>query len=233
MLLKEQSKEQSRERAIARFRRYLLQRSWPRAEMALIVLATGGTGFLSSVALLHLGMHPMWLRYPLAVLAAYGAFLVMIRAWLALRHLQIESRESVADASDALFYLDVPWPSGDGGAGHGADAGNLFDLAADECLIVAILGAACLAVAAACAYVIVIAPSLLAEILLDSALSAGLYRRLRHIEAQSWTGTVFRKTGLLFLAVFLFFLAAGAAMHGYAPEADSVGDVFRHMRSHV
>lgn len=60
----------------------------PRVLMSLILAATGAAGFVFSFALLHLGLGSMWLRYPPAVLFAYGVFLLLLRIWL---HLQRHS----------------------------------------------------------------------------------------------------------------------------------------------
>jgi hypothetical protein len=46
----------------------------------------------------------MALRYPLAVAAAYGVFLLLLRVWLAL---QRRGLEEVLDAGDAIDLADV------------------------------------------------------------------------------------------------------------------------------
>ena len=76
------------ERRVERVRRLLMRRGMPRVLMSLILAATGAAGFLVSFALLHMGVERMWLRYPFAVLAAYGVFLFLLRVWL---HLQRHS----------------------------------------------------------------------------------------------------------------------------------------------
>ena len=75
-------------RRVERVRRLLMRRGLPRVLMSLILAATGAAGFLVSFALLHVGVTRMWLRYPVAVLAAYGVFLFLLRVWL---HLQRHS----------------------------------------------------------------------------------------------------------------------------------------------
>ena len=56
----------------------------PRFQMILILSLTGSVGFLASFLLLHIGVDQMWMRYPLAILSAYVAFLLLLRLWLAL-----------------------------------------------------------------------------------------------------------------------------------------------------
>lgn len=220
----------ARERAIRRIEQCLRRHGTPRGAMTIIVLGTGLSGFLASVGLLHLGVLAPCLRYPLAVLAAYGVFTGLIRLWLALSPLSIKPAAEThgTDFDDVVYGLDyLPLPGDSCGSVRHGD-GFLSALDLDEAVVLVLVALALLAGVAAGIYVIVIAPAFLAELALDSALSAGLYRHLRHIEAQSWTMTVFRRTGWLFLVVFVFFLVAGAAIQAYAPQAHSLGDVFRH-----
>jgi hypothetical protein len=92
----------------------LLRRGWPRVEMSLILAATGAAGLLASFLLLRLGLSAMWLRYGLAVLVAYGVFLLLLCAWLLLHR-----REPLSDAWGDLLNLT---PDGPGGASVAADA---------------------------------------------------------------------------------------------------------------
>jgi hypothetical protein len=79
--------------------------------MSLILAATGAAGFVASFVMLHLGVWRMWVRYPLAVLFAYGVFIVLLRVWLFLH-----GRAARGDVSD----LDL----------HAADAAT--DIALDS-----------------------------------------------------------------------------------------------------
>lgn len=89
--------------------------------MSLILAATGAAGFLVSFTLLHMGLTRMWLRYPVAVLAAYGVFLLLLRIWL---HLQ---RKSWTDLlPDDLNILNDPVPGADVGHGFSFGGGGDF-----------------------------------------------------------------------------------------------------------
>lgn len=240
--------------AVARVKQRLLSTSFPRAQMALIVLLTGGFGFLSSVALLRLGVDSMALRYPLALGLAYVFFLFLIWLWLR------------TNASD---YIDIPdvyglepsqgstgplaeLTSGGGGdfGGGGASAsfdgpsfnmGGTDDLSlgsarealgsvaeADELAIplLAIVFAVGLAVASL--YIVYIAPLLFAEILVDAALSYALFRYLRGQDPEHWLASTFRRTAVPFAVTALFLCVTGAAMSAYAPGAKSIGQVVKH-----
>lgn len=79
----------------------------PRFQMTLILSLTGLVAFLTSFLLLHSGVSQMWLRYPLAILSAYGAFLLLLRLWIALHRSQ--------DSYDLGKILELPVDGGFGG----------------------------------------------------------------------------------------------------------------------
>lgn len=106
----------TRKRAIERVRRQLMRHGSPRLLVSFLLALTGVAGFLSSSALLHLGVEMMAVRYPLAVLLAYSVFLLLLRLWLALQ------RRSGSRLEDSLFDL---------GDGIGNGIPNLFDSGAN------------------------------------------------------------------------------------------------------
>src|ERR1041384_7449317 len=122
------------ERRVERVRRLLMRRGLPRVLMSLILAATGAAGFLVSFALLHMGVTRMWLRYPVAVLAAYGVFLFLLRVWL---HLQRHSwtdllpddlnLTNVDTALDVSAHADAVSSFGGGGDFAGAGAGGVWE----------------------------------------------------------------------------------------------------------
>lgn len=67
---------------LVRARQHLRERGWPRLQMALIVALTGAAGFLASHLLRLAGIDAMLLRYPMAVLLAYGVFLLLMWIWI-------------------------------------------------------------------------------------------------------------------------------------------------------
>jgi hypothetical protein len=74
--------------------------------------------------------------------------------------------------------------------------------------------------------VIYIAPVLLAEILVDSLLIGGLYKRIERIDRNHWLQTAVRKTLIPVLLCLLFSGIAGWALQAIAPEAKSIGEVW-------
>jgi hypothetical protein len=91
----------------------LEQDSWPRVQMAFLVVLTGASGFLASFLLLQAGLQAMWVRYPVSAGFAYGVFLLLLWLWMK------------TQASD---YADVPTISGNGASNSGADTEGLPDL---------------------------------------------------------------------------------------------------------
>jgi len=230
----------------------------PRLQMALIVALAAAAGFFTSVTLFHLRLDALWLRYPIAAAAGYATFLFLLWSWLRLQRedvlddsdpvdlpseLRLPRRDAVHEdvwipgggrsgggGASAWFGEDrgvagafggvMPPVSGDGpGDPEGFDVDDVPGIAA----IVAVAGAVVAAV-----WMTVSAPTFLAELMLDSALAAGLYRRLDAADEGHWLRTAINRTGWLFVCVMLGFALVGALMQTYAPRATSMGEVIRH-----
>lgn len=241
----------SRDEAVESARRTLLATSLPRLLMFGIVGLTGVAGFLVSFGLMRAGVTEMWLRYPIAVLAAYAAFLAMLRLWL-----WAHGAGGPDLDVDPGFSGDVPSGSGGGqtfefggggdfGGGGASDSFGVapapvpspssgIDIEAPGCLsdlddgvaIVVVVVAAAGALLAAF-YVVYIAPVLLAEILVDAVLVATLYRKVRREEHRYWLWTAVRKTWVPVLLIALMLGGAGYAMQLAEPDARSIGEFWR------
>lgn len=235
----------TRSGALVRLRHQLERDSFPRIQMGLIVALTGAVGWLCSFGLLHAGVTRMALRYPLAMVGAYVAFLLLLWLWL---------RTRADDYGDGLDIVDaIPTPdlgdtmpslSGGGGefGGGGAsssfdnggaealsDAANPFEKvadvggAADELAIPILVAILAIGLALASLYVVYLAPTLFAELLFDGVLSYGLYRHLRGADSRNWLETAFRRTVLPFALTAVFLVAVGAGLSAYAPDAHTIG----------
>ena len=109
----------SREAEVGRVRRALERLHSLRLQMMLIVALTAATGFLTSVLLLSGGMHSMALRYPLAVFAAYLAFLFFLWCWLRLRWEDLVEVPDVSGGLGSAGDRSLPWEGGGGQFGGG------------------------------------------------------------------------------------------------------------------
>ncbi|WP_374515185.1 hypothetical protein [Niveibacterium sp.] len=223
----------TRNERVRAMRHRLETQEWPRLQMSLLVALAGAAGFLGNWGLLRAGVGSMALRYPLAVLLAWGAFVALLWIWLKAR-----DQDGGADAGDTGDALDL-LPEGKGShaasGGHGTpDAGDLLDglAAADEFALplVAIVFVVTLVLAAL--WIVTGAPTLFAELLVDSALSASLYHRMRHGDAQHWLETAWRSTRKPFIIAAVMLTILGFAVQTLHPGAHTLGQAFTAARVH-
>jgi hypothetical protein len=130
------------------FKQRIVKNYCVRFHMSLIVMAVVASGVLSSKCLLLAGVHSLRLRYPIAVLCAYGVFLGMVRLWIwyvAIRQVAVAAggggnRGTVLDGVD-VAVPDVSLPdvssgapsvSFGGGDAGGAGASDAWGMAAHD-----------------------------------------------------------------------------------------------------
>jgi len=226
---------------LVRARQHLRERGWPRLQMTLIVALTGAAGFLASHLLRLAGIDAMLLRYPMAVLLAYGVLLMWI--WIRWRWDNVLDGLSPdvgsGSPSPRGSAVESPWGgvggrSGGGGASAswnesaqagGGDAGELplTGLAEDEAglPLLAILGIVALvaSVLLASVWVVWSAPVLMAELLVDAAIASGLYRRMQGMHEQGWWWVCVTHTIWPLLGLLLFFVVLGGLAQELAPDA--------------
>ena len=135
--------------------------------------------------------------------------------------------ESVATVTSKQTVSTVTRTHRSGSTGSSFD----FDLDLDAAWVLVIVIALLVAATSVALYVVYIAPVLLAEIMLDGILMAALYKRVKTIERRHWLRAALRRTVLPAILVAVFFSIGGYAMQKVAPEARSIGEVWRHVRS--
>jgi hypothetical protein len=246
----------SRQQLIRRIKNQLESRGYPRLQMMLLVALTGGAGFLASYSLLRSGIDTLAVRYPLAVGAAYIAFLLLLWLWLRTKPDDYEGLDEVAsDIFESLpegaGKVAARYQGGGGQFGGGGSSGrwdsrsdseslvelpdvsvaNIAD--ADELAVplavILFIAGLLLTVFIASASVIYSAPVLFAELLLDGVLAATLYRRLRRIHSRHWLESAVRRTIVPFAITAMSLAVAGWGMSIYAPEARTIGDVLEQL----
>lgn len=236
--------ERLRGRLLGRVRGHLRRRGISRGIISGILFVTALAGFLASVLLLKAGLGQMWLRYPLAVLLAWGVFLGLVRLWAEVERSTMRMDEELArpdspgeeeaPARESVWRGKVPETDPDEWwfwRGVLDFLSNFLEF--EGCLIVgAIVAVMAMAAGAAIAIggMILQAEALLAEVLLDAVLITALYQRLRKKELDWWTSGVLRQTIKPVLMIMGCLVIAGVFAHHYAPEARSVGGVWRHWR---
>lgn len=246
--------------AVQRLRWRLERDSFPRLQMLLLVMVTGGSGLLASYLLLQGGLAPMGWRYPAAFAIAYLVFLTLLWLWLRTRaedyadfpdlSEQAAPGEGGIESASACF-------AGQGGEFGGGGASGGFGNAPGELSIEAsatkeggnaigqALGAAAEgdelaaplialvligAILLSSIFIVYSAPALFAELLVDGTLSASLYYRLRRLERRHWLETALRHTALPFLLTGLLVTAGGIVLQQTTPEAHSLGEALAQWR---
>lgn len=197
----------------------------------------------------------MGVRYLLATVVGYVAFLSLIRAWLSWQrrtmNLEVADPSGLADVfPDAGGDAGSPDPfsgsGGDfGGAGasgewQGADLGSSAPVSSpsasadvsdafslDDAWPVVLAVAALCAGAVAVGFVIYTSPILFAEVLVDAVVLGAIYRRSTRHDTGDWIGGVLGRTWLPATALCLFMGLLGAALQALAPEEASFGGVVR------
>ena len=215
----------------------------------LIMAAAGGAGFLASVLMLGADLesfNSMAIRYPVAALCGYAAFVLLIRLWIALQRSTSDvGSDLIGDVVEECIDLRTP-SSLRGGVTevrgvHGENVGRGvrdsvldrsggswgWDIDLDDGIWLVVAAACVLGGLFAIVYVISMAPVLLAEVALDAAVVSVLYRRLRQDEAGAWLTTVLAHTWIPALILVAFALLTGFALEQLAPDARSIGGVIR------
>jgi hypothetical protein len=274
----------TREKWVSQLTTRISRDQYPRLQMMMIVGLTGLSGLLSSFIMLKLGVWNMMIRYPLAVLGSYLAFLLFLRLWIWWQQRGLNQSEESSQSkrrSSSNSGWDIPnfgggsgsgggnvsssdfgggsfggggaggsyetgvagqmimpvMPQGssnvssfsEGSSGGGSKGGGSFDLDLDEGAGILIIIVVVAAIFASFFYVIYIAPAFFAELLVDGALSAGLYQQMKGLEKGNWLFTAVKKTSWVVLVVMLVLGTCGYFMHQMDPTAHSIGEFWRHL----
>ncbi len=170
------------------------------------------------------------------------------------------NRRNDGSGIDAGFLGDIPlnislsksaqqWQGGggsfDGGGASanvdfsladGGDAAGLADgIDLGEALGLLIFAVSVVSLIAAALYSVVtmlgMAPVLFSELIFDALLAAGLYRRFGYRTDRHWLETAVQRTWRPFLAVLLLVSASGLLLSLIWPDAVTLGEVWRQLRS--
>lgn len=103
-------------------RKTIVARFAVRLHCALILCACFGVGLLVTKLMLIVGVHAMWLRYAIALVAAYLVFLLGVRVWLL--YAGFDRRILPSRRSSLVDNVDLPNFGGSGGGSGGG--GSIF-----------------------------------------------------------------------------------------------------------
>jgi hypothetical protein len=223
--------ERERRRMVERVRTHLVRRRSPQRILGMILVVTATAGFLASVVMLKLGVEEMWVRYPLAVLAAWGVFLLLVRLWAEMERDAIPVGEDGVEVGPGeLLVRSGALPREYRGSGRWLDYLEPVDADAEGCVMLLLfalaLGALWVAIAAT-ASLFAEADLFLAEVFLDVVLVSALYHRLRRLKPRWWMASAMRQTMRPVIATAVFLLAVGLIFDHSVPGAKSIGAVWR------
>jgi hypothetical protein len=187
--------------------------------MGLLLAVSGLAASLASYWLLRLGLFSMALRYPLAAVAGYLVFIVILRLWVRFRHAQLTSDDSgLGDALELSFSTGTAEVDS---ISDGVDSG--WDV--DDAVFIAVLIALAVSLAVVLGFVLIEAPALFAEVIVDSALVTALYKRMAAAAEGIWMERVISHTWTSFALVALISAASGWAAQQAAPGEATLGAV--------
>lgn len=235
-------------------RRWLERRRHPRLALGLVAILTAVAALATSALLLHRGMAAMWLRYPIAVTAAWLVCVGLLWAWLRREHRDGDVPDLSGSGSSS--GADVPGSYGGGGGRFGgggansdyapaaveADAGAASEVAGgaaelaggvigEGCGVVAVFGLVLAAVAIVGWWLLSFAPVLATELLIDAFLAAVLYRRLRRDDGPYLLHAIVRRTGRGFAVVALASAVVGTWAAVQVPQARTLGELWSHFQA--
>jgi cytochrome b subunit of formate dehydrogenase len=246
-------------RLVDRMRARLESGYWPRVHCMFIVGLSTAAAFLTSFVLMFAHVRWMAVRYGVAAIAGYATFLCLLSAWVRWRWSRAQLNASGDDIMDVGNNLDIPVPSfsgsggsgpgfvggggrsGGGGAsgswgspvsssgGGGGKGGGGLDLDGDDLFWLIVVVVAAFGGAIAIGYVIYIAPTLLAEAIVNGAVAGKVYHGMQKQDHEFWTEEIFTRTILSGVVVIVCATVAGYAFNKIAPEAISIGGVFAHL----
>lgn len=231
--------KKERARLVEQARRYLESAGRPRLVMLGILTVTLAVGFLASVAMVHLGLTPMHLRYPLSVAVAYVTFLWQLRGWLRRQALGSQLSEdpeglllpgSVAFAAAALRGKLAAGEPRRGRRSNDSSRGGHLDVIGDlgngvgeglsALSILVLVGA--ITTMAVSIYLVVTSPLLLAELLVDGALLGAVSRAVGPGQPLYWSRAVVRRTWIAALVTALVFGLVGFGIERVAPGSHTL-----------
>jgi hypothetical protein len=222
----------SRSRLLSHARAEIAMRSAPRIEMALLLAVSGLAALLASYGLLRWGLFQMVFRYPVAAIAGYLVFILVLRVWVRFRHDGLTWEDTnnadidVELAADVAVDLALAGRGGhDGLLGSAADSSDAgWD--ADDLWFIAILIALVVVLAIALGFVLVEAPTLFAEVIVDGAFVASLYKKIGGPAAEGvWIERVVTHTWKSFALILVITAAIGWIAQVIVPEAATIGEV--------
>ncbi len=190
----------------------------PRQTMAGLVLIAGFISFITSALLLKLGMTSMPLRYAFALGLGYAALGFSLWLWAKAHPRDIGS--DLTKAGQRIKPVSAKTVSER--AENVVSSFNIFpsSLADAEFFIVLLLFGVVF-------WLIAAAPTLMAELTLDSLVTVRVYQRLRRMDSSPYLYTFWRITRVPLLIMAVMLLGSAWLLQHYLPAIHTLGDAIR------
>ncbi len=219
--MSEQNKKpyfQPREDAIAVIEKQILNRRSPNRTMACLVLIAGMMGFVVSAILLKYGVMSMALRYACGLLVGYLTLCVSLWFWTGSHPQDITADENRAKLIGKPYkssYRSSDW-------NDPASFFTFFDI--DEGFFIFIF---ILMLFGLVFWFISSAPTMMAELTLDSVLSLQIYHRIKKSERHRYLSTFWHVTWLPLLFMFILVVGGAWLLQHFVPDAHTMWQVIR------
>lgn len=219
----------ARRRMLSVARAEVAMRYAPRVEMALLLIVSGLAALLASYGLLRAGLSSMAVRYPLSAAAGYIVFIFVLRIWVRWRHVALEAGDLDLDLAAKL----VPSPSLRPADSISSDSseGSSSGWELDDLIFIAVLVAMAVSLIVVLCFVLVEAPALFAEAIVDSAIVTSLYKRLGPAAEGFWVERVVSRTWKSIVLIAVMSAVMGWEAQIVAPNQVMLGGVIHELTS--
>jgi hypothetical protein len=218
--MSEQNKKshfRARKDAIEVIERQIVWRRSPNRMMAVLVLIAGMIGFVVTATLLKCGVMSMALRYASGLVAGYLTLCLSLWFWVGSHPTNI-----AADESNTKF-IGKPYKSSYRSS-KWSDLTGIFNLDIGEGFFISIFILMLLGIVF---WFISSAPTMMAELTLDSVVSLQVYHRIRQSERHRYLSTFWRVTWLPLLCMFILVVGGAWVLQHFVPDAHTLWQVIR------
>jgi hypothetical protein len=211
-----------------RLKRSIPARFFQRFHVSLILAGSIFAGWAVDVLLLQSGLRPMLLRFPLAILCAYCAFIGGARLWLDYSGIdEYLKRTKAAELTGDEEPASRPPP-----IAESRRHGNVLDFlelgSLDEGCLVAVGVALLVGIVFFTfgGYAVMAAEAIFADVVVELLLAAGLLRGVRRVERGGWLGGLWSNTWPSLAFTLALAIAAGFVAQKVAPSASTLGELW-------
>ncbi len=196
-----------------------------RFHMSIILCGIIAVSVACNNLLLRCDIDSMFLRYPLNVVVAYGAFFVFIRIWLLYVHRQYGSEVSQLDSSTFQKQNSI-----DSRRDTGLDNLDVFNSGSfDDCGCFIFVLIIVIVVLLFGGFLLVFeAPVFLTEVAASFFLAGSLSKPARKMEDQGWTDSIFRQTWKRFVLTLILAVVLAWGVQIGCPQSHTIMEALKH-----